>query len=158
MDKWVKAGVVGTYLCLAVAILGAFLGRNPSTASSPRGGSEVNYIPFVFLLIAALLMLATAAVYKGLWPFKRQLEIQATGRAAPYKPTRYFFLRSYVEQASAGSTLEYQAGQLYILDDERAHGLIASGTAMTEDDYNKWRDVIVLGQPDPKLTIHSAFY
>jgi len=81
MDKWIKAGVIGTYLCFAAGICDFFWGgRNSSAVPSAHGGVEVNhYIPFVLLLIATILMLATAAIYKGLWPRggHKKLEILA---------------------------------------------------------------------------------
>jgi hypothetical protein len=70
MDRWVKAGVIGTFLCATVGIadlLWNIFGSGGDT--SHRGGIEMNYVPIILFIIAAAIMLATSLIYKGLWPF-----------------------------------------------------------------------------------------
>ena len=65
MDKWVKAGVIGTYLCLVAAIVTIVVGVWKPSVSA---GGHVNFTTWI-LALSVLLMLLTMLAYKDKWPF-----------------------------------------------------------------------------------------
>jgi len=67
MDRWVKLGVVGTYLCFLVEVL-SILSRSRSVLGM---GERVNPTALI-LLLSALIMVLTMLAYKDKWPFKTQ--------------------------------------------------------------------------------------
>lgn len=73
MDKWVKAGVTGTFLCFFTAFGQLYLQYRGGTADSWENAGWRMNIPVVLFFAAVVLMLVTAAIYKGIWiPPKQQ--------------------------------------------------------------------------------------
>lgn len=62
-NKWIKAGVIGTYLCLAAQMWGVF---KPTNGSAP-----MIYLPFILTVVSALLVIAATLISFGMWPFSR---------------------------------------------------------------------------------------
>ncbi len=74
MEKWIKTGVIGTYLCFGIGVLAYFFPRHQASG----GAGQVNYLPLALIVLSALLLSTSMLVYKDKWPFSRSRQPDRT--------------------------------------------------------------------------------